>query len=338
MKAKKTLSVLAIVISSVMMINSNVMALIYPFNLNLSGLQEVPPNASPATGNIFGTYDDNTKTLSFTVTFSGFVGITTAAHFHAPAPPGVNAPVMIGFVGFPVGVTNGVYANAYILTPVQEGHLLSGNVYVNLHSNVFPGGEIRAQMDLDAPLPVELTGFASVISGNDVTLKWKTSSESNNRGFEVERLFEGSKWLRIGFVEGAGNSTSTLEYSYSDRNLNTGSYQYRLKQIDFNGNFEYYNLEGNILIGVPSELRLSQNYPNPFNPTTKIDFDLPFDGIATLSVYDLSGKEVAVLLNEFKPAGYHTLSVNASELSSGIYIYTLKANGYSESRKMMLLK
>lgn len=339
MKATKILSILAIVISSVMLINSNSLALIYPFNQSLSGLQEVPPNASPGTGTISGTYDDNTKALNFTVTFSGLLGNTTAAHFHAPAPPGSNAGVMIGFAGFPAGVNNGAYANNYILTPVQESHLLNGLVYVNVHSNLFPGGEIRAQMNLDAPLPVELTSFVSVISGNDVTLKWRTSSESNNRGFEVERSSaDNNKWINIGFVDGAGNSASAVDYSYSDRNLSTGNYQYRLKQIDFNGNFEYYNLEGNVLIGLPSAFRLSQNYPNPFNPSTTVDFDLPADGVATLSIYDMNGREVAVLLNEFRTAGYHTLAVNAAGLSSGIYVYTLRSNGLSESRKMMLVK
>lgn len=119
---------------------------ITPFEIALTGLNEVPPNATPATGTLTGTFDNVSKVLSFTVKFNGLTGTTTAAHFHGPATPGVNAGVQIGFAGFPAGVTSGSYSNSFVLTPLQESQLLSGLWYVNIHTNVLPGGEIRGQM------------------------------------------------------------------------------------------------------------------------------------------------------------------------------------------------
>ncbi|HMS35060.1 MAG TPA: CHRD domain-containing protein [Ignavibacteria bacterium] len=313
-------------------------ALIFPFNHTLSGIFENPPNASTATGNITGTYDDVTKTISFNLTFSGLVGTTTAAHFHAASGLTSNSPVRIGFIGFPTGVTNGAYANSYVLTAQQEGWLMTDSMYVNVHSNVFPGGEIRHQMYLDNPLPVELSGFTSVINSNTVTLHWITSFEQNNTGFDIERSSGKSEWTKIGFVSGSGNKTTPVNYSFTDRNLNIGSYNYRLKQIDFNGNYEYFSLLNEVNIGIPAQYSLSQNYPNPFNPSSKIDFQLPSEGNVSINLYDISGKEILQLMNEQKRAGYYTVDLNSSLLSSGIYFYTISSGNFVNTKKLMVVK
>ncbi len=126
-------------------------ATIYPIHNILSGTQEAPPNASPAQGQIVGSYNDETNTLSFSLIFGGLTGTTLAGHLHAPAMPGVNASVIIGFAGFPAGVNAGSYSNTYVLTAVQEADLMIGLMYVNVHTNVFPGGEIRAQLQVSNP-------------------------------------------------------------------------------------------------------------------------------------------------------------------------------------------
>ncbi|HRI85859.1 MAG TPA: T9SS type A sorting domain-containing protein [Ignavibacteria bacterium] len=188
-------------------------------------------------------------------------------------------------------------------------------------------------------LPVELTSFTANISGSNITLNWSTSEEINNSGYEVERFKTGiNAWEKIGFVTGHGNSTVTQNYTYTDRNLTSGIYTYRLKQIDFNGNFEYFNLNGEVIVGVPNSFELSQNYPNPFNPETKINFQIPNESNVSLKVFDNSGKEVATLVNGNKTAGYHTVSFNASNLSSGIYFYKLEAEGFTKVMKMALVK
>ena len=315
-------------------------AAVYPINESLSGLEENPPNVSPGTGTLTGTYDDVTKTLSFTLTFSGLLGFTTASHYHAPAGVTTNAPVRINFgpLGFPIGVQNGVFAAAIVLTPQQEAWLLGDSMYVNVHSTVFPGGELRSQLHPDVPLPVELTSFVSFVNRNDVSLNWTTSSEINNAGFDIERKSSVSNdWQKVGNVSGHGTISTPSEYTFTER-VNTGTYNYRLKQIDLNGNFEYYNLSNEVNVGIISSYSISQNYPNPFNPETKIDFNLPEDGFVSITLYDNSGREISSLVNESKNAGFYTVKFNASDLSSGIYFYTIKANGFSATKKMILNK
>jgi len=194
------------------------------------------------------------------------------------------------------------------------------------------------------PLPVELSSFASSVSVRDAKLSWTTTQEQNNSGFDIERKPTGTEqWNKIGFVAGAGNSNTAVNYSYTDRNLNTGKYDYRLKQVDFNGNFKYYSLSSFVEIGVPGKFAISQNYPNPFNPSTKINYDLPFDSKVSIKLFDMSGKEVASLVNNAAlSAGYYTVQFNGANLASGIYFYTINAQGTSEkfvsTKKMVLVK
>ncbi len=187
-------------------------------------------------------------------------------------------------------------------------------------------------------LPVELTSFTSSVSGRDVTLNWTTTSETNNAGFEIERSSQNGVWSSVGNVTGSGTTSTSQSYAFTDRSLNTGNFRYRLKQTDYNGNFEYFNLSNEVVIGVPEKFELSQNYPNPFNPSTKIGYQLPNDGVVKLSVYDNSGKEVMTLLNEFKSAGYYSVDLNASSLSSGLYYYRLTSGANSSVKKMLLVK
>ena len=193
------------------------------------------------------------------------------------------------------------------------------------------------------PLPVELTSFVASINGRNVELKWTTSSELNNAGFDVERRTEGSEaWTKLGFIEGKGTTVQSSNYTYTDRNVASGKYGYRLRQTDFNGNFTYYNLSSEVIAGVPEKFALSQNYPNPFNPSTMINYDLPFDAKVNLLVYDMSGKEVATLVNDVKSAGYYSVSFNAAGIPSGVYFYKLTGestgNSFSAVKKMLLVK
>ena len=188
-------------------------------------------------------------------------------------------------------------------------------------------------------LPVELSSFTSAVNQRDATLNWTTVTESNNSGFNIERQSSVSnEWKEIGNVAGNGTSNNSHSYTFTDRNLESGKYSYRLKQVDFNGNFEFYYLSSEVLIGNPTKFDLSQNYPNPFNPSTKINYDLPSDGYTSLKVYNMSGKEVATLINGNVTAGYHSVNFNASELASGVYYYKLESNGFSKVMKMALIK
>jgi hypothetical protein len=202
--------------------------------------------------------------------------------------------------------------------------------------------EIYSGTGWTGTLPVELTHFSSFVSGRNVTLYWTVSEEINNSHFEIERIASDENsihtWTKIGQVDGNGTSTLLRNYNFTDRGLNTGKYYYRLKQMDYNGQFEYLNLRNEVSIGIPVEYNLSQNYPNPFNPVTSINFDLPFDQNVSLRLYDISGREAASMLNKSMSAGYHSVTLDASGLSSGVYFYTLTAGSYMSTKKMLVVK
>ena len=200
--------------------------------------------------------------------------------------------------------------------------------------------------DANSPQPVELSSFMSSVKGRDVKLQWTTASEQNNEGFEIQKSIVSSKdpldWVKAGYLTGNGTKTTHTNYTFEDKKLNTGNYNYRLKQIDYNGNFEYHNLASVIEIGVPGKYDISQNYPNPFNPTSKIDFDLPYDSKVSIKLYDINGREMMTLVNEQKPIGYYTIQINGSNLSSGVYFYRIIAEGKGHkfvlSKKLILFK
>jgi len=191
-------------------------------------------------------------------------------------------------------------------------------------------------------VPVELTSFASVVVGTDVRLSWATASELNNQGFEVQRSTNENNWQKIGFVQGQGTTTETNYYSYTDKKLATGHYNYRLKQIDLDGTYEYSNVvEADVT--VPLEYSLQQNFPNPFNPSTKINFSLAADSKVVLKIFDVLGQEVLTLVNGDLTAGIHEVSFDAASLNSGVYLYRLDATGvngknFSSVKKMILSK
>jgi len=209
---------------------------------------------------------------------------------------------------------------------------------------VFETSDSKAAIHLngDSPLPVELASFTSSVNLNSVKLNWSTSLEQNNSGFEIQRSDNDAAgpeaWKKAGFVNGAGNSGTQINYIYEDKNLSSGKYKYRLKQIDFNGGYEYFMLTGEAVIGIPSSTELQQNYPNPFNPVTNISYRLSESGFVTLKVFDNSGREVKTLVNEYREAGYYKAVFDGSGLASGIYFYKLSADNFNQTKKLSLVK
>lgn len=193
----------------------------------------------------------------------------------------------------------------------------------------------------DDLVPVELMSFTFQVNDNDITLNWVTATETNNQGFEVQRK-TGEEFSTIAFINGYGTTTETHNYSYTDQNLDPGKYTYRLKQVDLNGSYYYYD-PLNIEVLPPDAFALNQNYPNPFNPSTKISFSLAVDSKVNLTVYNLLGETVSTLVNSVMPAGKHDVNFQGENLNSGIYFYRMDAVGvdgtdYSQVRKMMLTK
>ncbi len=192
-------------------------------------------------------------------------------------------------------------------------------------------------------VPVELVSFSANVSNNSVELSWITATELNNSGFEIERSSHTERsrsmtdWEKIGFINGHGTTSESHSYSFSDNNLSTEKYVYRLKQIDFDGTFSYSN-EVEVDLSLPQAFSLEQNYPNPFNPSTSIQYAISSRQLVTLKIFDLLGKEIATLVNENKPAGNYEVSFDARNLSSGTYFYKLQAGSFVETKKMILLR
>jgi hypothetical protein len=217
----------------------------------------------------------------------------------------------------------------------------------DLNNQTITGTELSIPPELiNIPLPVELSSFTATADQNTVDLKWQTKTEVNNYGFNIERKINEGDWNTLGFVEGHGNSNSPKEYNFTDKDLFAGGskFQYRLKQIDNDGNFEYSDVvEVEV---VPSQFELSQNYPNPFNPSTTIRFSLPKETQLKINIYNMLGELVETLAEGTYEAGYHKVTFNASSLPSGAYIYRIESSDHSTSsgqnfvqvRKMILIK
>jgi hypothetical protein len=190
--------------------------------------------------------------------------------------------------------------------------------------------------------PVELVSFNGSNDNGNVVLNWLTASELNNNGFEVERKSGTENFVKIAFVQGNGTTSEANSYSFTDVNVASGSYSYRLRQIDFDGTVSFSNIV-NVEVGVPGKFNLSQNYPNPFNPSTKISISLPVESRVSLKVFDILGQEVFSQLNQNYTAGSHTISFDGSSLNSGVYFYRVDASGvngndFSSVKKMILTK
>lgn len=190
-------------------------------------------------------------------------------------------------------------------------------------------------------LPVELASFSAVVNSQKVQLSWSTATEVNNYGFDVERKAvsdEAGGWEKIGFVAGAGNSNSSLSYSFFDKAPVSGKSLYRLRQVDIDGSASYSD-EIEVNLTLPVEFNLSQNYPNPFNPATVIKFSIPEKSSVKLNIFNALGQQVASLLNKEMEAGNHSVKFDASRLTSGVYFYRLETNtGNLAVKKMLLIK
>jgi hypothetical protein len=251
----------------------------------------------------------------------------------------------------PIG-TAPVNATVYIDSTVV---IDSTYTYSVVAYNEFEFSDTITFATIHVVIPVELVSFSYEITGqNDVTLSWITATETNNQGFEIGRSQMlndkvRKEWERIGFVEGKGTTTEIQHYSYKDKDVNPGRYQYKLKQIDYDGTFEYSDIVEAEITSV-NEYSLSQNYPNPFNPSTKIKFTVPSviasgakqSQLVTLKVYDVLGNEVATLVNEEKPEGEYQVEFSPESSiknpASGIYFYQLKTGSFIQTKKMIYLK
>ena len=226
-----------------------------------------------------------------------------------------------------------------IWTPQQSN--TSNNLYavqfINPEIGWTVGGNGTILKTINGGIPVELINFSVKVNETEVILDWITATEINNSGFEIERRNVGQEWLSVGFVAGHGTISEKQIYQFKDRPEEEGCYDYRLKQIDFDGTFEYSN-EVSVEYTPEFSFALEQNYPNPFNPNTKIKYSIPQNDFVTLSVFNSLGERVALLEEGMKEAGNYEIEFNGNNLPSGIYFYTLNSGEFKQTKKLIILK
>ncbi len=190
-------------------------------------------------------------------------------------------------------------------------------------------------------LPVELIEFVASVeehtSGPRVRLTWKTASESNNFGFEVQRSRDRANFQTLAFMPGAGTTSKYRSYEFVDSDLPAGLYYYRLKQIDTDGAVQFTEPQC-VEVAAPRSYALGQNYPNPFNPATEIVYQLKERGRVTLVVYNVLGEVVTTLVDQVQEAGVHRVVFDAANLPTGLFFYRLRVNDFTQVRKMAVLK
>lgn len=253
---------------------------------------------------------------------------------------GITSPQYNATFNYKDADINGTEAGLYGAKHDGSNWTLFSNV--NSANNTFQVTGLTSFSDFTAgeqsALPVELISFFGEIVNRKIVMNWQTATEVNNYGFEVERNnILHNNWEKIGFVRGHGNSNSLKIYSFTDANPPNGKIKYRLKQIDFDGKYEYSD-EIEVFIEGPVTYTLEQNQPNPFNPETIIKYSIPNNEFVTLKVYDMLGKEITNLVNEQKPAGNYSVSFYAKGIASGVYLYKLNAGKFQQTNKMLLLK
>lgn len=182
--------------------------------------------------------------------------------------------------------------------------------------------------------PVEFKSFTAQSDKGNVALNWSTATETNNRGFEIERN-TGQRYVSIGYIAGHGTTTEKQIYTYTDTKAPGGTVSYRLKQVDYDGKYKYSDV---VEVNVANNYSLGQNYPNPFNPSTKIAYSIPQDAQVKITVYSMLGEKITTLVNQMMKAGNYDVEFNASSYPSGIYFYHLETGNYSAVKKMSLLK
>jgi len=250
----------------------------------------------------------------------------------------------------------GVFLSNGVQTPfaiILESHFLNGNTSVETAQQIIDASNnplvmMATAQEFSVVVPVELVSFIADVHQNDVNLEWVTVSETNNFGFEIERRVPSDNWSKIGFVPGHGTTTETQHYKFTDLDLPTREYSYRLKQIDTDGSVEF-SPTITAVIGGPETFALHQNFPNPFNPLTQIQFEIPGTSVGsevkrtTLQVYNLLGNHVRTLFDQIAAPGFYSVNwygkdKEGSDVPSAVYIYQLSSDGFVATKKMILVK
>jgi hypothetical protein len=187
-------------------------------------------------------------------------------------------------------------------------------------------------------LPVELISFTAIVDGSDIILEWRTASEKDNAGFQIEKSISGGTWTDGAWLPGQGNSNYLSIYESRVRNVEAGSHRFRLKQVDFDGAFEYSPII-EVSTEIPGTHLLSGAYPNPFNPTTNFSLSVGVDQEVKIALYDVTGRLVQTIFDgSMKGNETRLFSLDANTLPSGTYTYVVTGANFRDSRNVVLLR
>ena len=196
--------------------------------------------------------------------------------------------------------------------------------------------KLKMTATISSTVPVELAHFNAEIIQDQVVLRWRTESESNNLGFEVQKSTDEQVYATIGFVPGAGTTTIAQNYTFKDDIAPGETMYYRLKQTDTDGTYHYSKVV-RVFVAPPGACKLEQNYPNPFNPQTFIEYSLPTADFVNISIYNLRGEKIKDLVSRRFDSGYHCIQFDAKGLASGIYFYVMATQTFTDTKRMILL-
>lgn len=275
--------------------------------------------------------------------FNGFAltnGPLTALAGNGNTDNSSNGVYFFGGAGFPnSSYENSSYFVDVVFTPASYTYNLTSVVGDDGCTNTGALQTLTVTSPACSTLPVTLLNLSATPQDNSkVVLKWATSSEINNKGFEVQRSIDGrNNWQTIGFVAGAGDSYSVRNYSYTDDNLVPRRYYYQLKQVDIDGRYKY-SMIVSASLNSHDGYSLEQNFPNPVKgrQSTTIRFTLPRRTNVTLALYDMNGRMVKVLATGSKDAGTHAIPYDPTSLSSGLYYYRLITDDFTDTKKMTI--
>ncbi|MEX2604076.1 MAG: CHRD domain-containing protein [Gracilimonas sp.] len=303
--------------------------------------------------------------------FSDLLEAYSASHVHTGHVDG-NGGVAFGLNPMIDNETSGefeVETNTFSLTEDQLNAIYDEAAYVNVHSSAHPGGEIRGQLLFgnnafaDMPELLSPEDEAEItISGDPSTVftaTWDTiSDDDGNRLRNIWALSTDENFDEILFLANVGSETSAeITYGALDSlltdlglSVDASTTLYHAVMTTDGSNESFSETRTVVLtkgmitstddenVNKPYKFGLQQNYPNPFNPKTNIPFTLSQTGKATITIYNILGKKVAVIADQQFSAGEHTISFDASSLSSGVYIYRLQAEGKTQTKQLVLIK
>ncbi len=288
-----------------------------------------------------------TGAATFSVTFTDLMTSVTMHFAHGTCvscgpgfPASFPASIARGFDNFGTACTDvasiDVSGGADATVTIDKDLQCAGNA---IKSITFDGAVVDGMSWVLLTLPVELSSLEAIAQDQNIVLTWQTASEHNNAGFEVEhRTDESQPFQSIGFVAGSGDSSAPTPYRYEVTDNAPGRHLFRLKQVDFDGSFNY-SAEVSAFVGIADAYEISAAYPNPFNSQAQLGLAVAQQQYVTVSVFDMLGRRVQNLYSGLMPANsVQDLRVNAAELPNGIYFVRAVGERFNATRKVTLYR